>query len=262
MAKRKGMAHVIAVANQKGGAGKSTMAANLAAAWGRLGRRTLAIDLDPQFNLTEMLGRHPDDAEGTLADVFIADEASIASVAIVDVFPGVDLVAGSLRLADVEKSLSTENFREEFLAQALEGHLQPYDRVLLDCPPNLGDLTVNALYAADRVIVPISMSDRNAYKGGAHDLIRTIEVIQRKRPKLEVLAAVRNGVAEQRLLYKALNGELRRSGLSVAKTEIPAARRLPELGRRRNAAGGLTAEEPGRPGLRRARSRARPQARR
>ncbi len=148
-------------------------------------------------------------------------EASIDSVAIADVFPGVDLVAGSLRLADVEKSLSMENFREEFLAQALEGQLEPYDRVLLDCPPNLGDLTVNALYAADRVIVPISMSDRNAYKGGAHDLIRTIEVIQRKRPKLEVLAAVRNGVAEQRLLYKALNGELRRSGLSVAKTEIP-----------------------------------------
>jgi chromosome partitioning protein len=210
---------VIAVANQKGGAGKSTMAANLAAAWGKLGRRTLAIDLDPQFNLTEMFGTDPEEAGATLAEVFIDEGTDVGGVAVAEVVPGVDLVSGSLRLADVEKSLATENFREEFLAQALQDHIAGYSRVLLDCPPNLGDLTVNALYAADHVVIPINMSDRNAFKG-AHDLIRTITVIQRKRPELQVLAVVRNEVDRRLRLYKALNKELETTSLPVARTEI------------------------------------------
>lgn len=217
------MAQLIAIANQKGGAGKSTMAANLATAWGRASYRVLVVDTDPQFNLSEMFGVHPDDAPATLAEVFTDEGVDVAAARLLEVAPGVDLVCSSPRMAAVEATLTTASFREEYLSQALRDEANlgaDYNLVVIDCPPNLGDLTVNALYAADEVVVPIDMTDRNAWKG-AHDLLATISMIQRKRPELTVTALVRNAVDRNRLLYRSLADRLKELGVPVARTEIP-----------------------------------------
>jgi chromosome partitioning protein len=223
MRRERPVAQVIAIANQKGGAGKSTMAANLAAAWGGVGHRVLAVDTDPQFNLSEMFGVHPDDAPATLAEVFTDDGVHVTDARVRDVAQNVDLVCSSTRMAAVEATLTTANFREEYLSRALrdDGKLNAdYQLVVIDCPPNLGDLTVNALFAADEVVVPIDMTDRNAWKG-AHDLLATISMIQRKRPELSVAALVRNAVDKNRLLYRSLADHLKELGVPIARTEIP-----------------------------------------
>jgi chromosome partitioning protein len=217
------VAQVIAIANQKGGAGKSTMAANLSAAWGQAGHRVLALDTDPQFNLSEMFGVHPDDAPATLAEVFTDDGVELTDARVRDVAPNVDLICSSTKMAAVESTLTTANFREEYLSRALGDDAKvdaDYELVVIDCPPNLGDLTVNALFAANDVVVPIDMTDRNAWKG-AHDLLATISMIQRKRPELSVAALVRNAVDRNRLLYRSLADHLKDLGVPVAKTEIP-----------------------------------------
>lgn len=212
------MPRVIAIANQKGGAGKSTMAANLAAAWGVAGKRVLALDFDPQFNLTEMFDADPDDAEATI-DRVLSEDVPLRDARLQEVVPSVDLVPSSPRLADIERSLVGENFRERFLDDNLRGEVDEYDVVLIDCPPNLGDLTINALYAAPEIVVPINMTDRNAYKG-ASDLLRTVAAIQRERADTRIIAVVRNAVGV-RVLRESLEELLQDLGLPISRTQIP-----------------------------------------
>lgn len=218
------MGRVIAIANEKGGAGKSTMAANLGAAWGARGRRVLLIDLDPQFNLTEMVGAHPNQAEQTIAEV-LAEDVPIADAAI-DVLPGVQLVPGSKRMADVEHTLVTQRSRERYLRRQLfdSGQIADggWDYVLIDCPPNLGDLTVNALYVEPEVVTPIDMTDRNAYKGAA-SLLETIAECREDCPSLAISLAVPNAVQGERLVYRGLVEQLSALGVPVARSNIPLA---------------------------------------
>lgn len=213
------MTRVIAVANQKGGAGKSTVTVNLAVALGQAGRRVLVVDVDPQFDTTAMLGFAPEDAPHTLADVFLgeaeADDALLAGAA-----PGVDLLAGDTRMADVELTLVSQVRREEFLAEALTEILPRYDYLVLDCPPNLGLLTVNAFVAADEVLVPISMIDRNAYKGAA-TLLSTLDTLRRRRVDVRTLGLLRNNVDPRRNTFQTLNDALPELSAPLLEAQIP-----------------------------------------
>ena len=141
---------IIAVANQKGGTGKSTIAVNLAVAAAEAGHRVLVVDVDPQADATSMLGVDPDARTRTLYDVFLG-ECELPDAVAAGVAPGVDLAVGTERMADVELTLAGEMMRERYLAEALDGNTGGYDLVLVDCPPNLGLLTVNAFCASPRV---------------------------------------------------------------------------------------------------------------
>ncbi len=213
------MTRVIAVANQKGGAGKSTVTVNLAVALGHAGRRVLVVDADPQFDTTAMLGRAPEDAPHTIADVFLGTAESGPSL-LSAVAPGVDLLAGDARMADVELTLVSQVRREEFLAEALRDVLASYDYLLIDCPPNLGLLTVNAFVAADEVLIPISMIDRNAYKG-ASTLLSTLETLRSRRVSVETLGLLRNNVDARRNTFQTLDDALPALGAPVLSAQIP-----------------------------------------
>lgn len=215
------MTRVIAIANQKGGAGKSTMAANLAVAWGEgdPAKRVLAVDLDQQHDLTALFGRSPGEAMATLYDVFLGS-AEVGEATIRAVAPGVDLVPGHEKLADVEMTLVSQVRREEFLAEALQGQIADYEVVIIDCPPNLGMLTMNALCAAREVVAPVSMVDRNAYNGAAA-LLRTLAELRRKRVDIAVTAFVPNEVDPRRNTYQTLAEALPKLGAPITTTAIP-----------------------------------------
>jgi chromosome partitioning protein len=213
------MTRVIAVANQKGGAGKSTVTVNLAVALGQAGRRTLVVDADPQFDTTAMLGFAPDEAPHTIADVFLG-ETEADGAFLRDAAPSVDLLAGDDRMADVELTLVSQVRREEFLAEALSDAIAGYDYVLIDCPPNLGLLTVNAFVAADEVLVPISMIDRNAYKG-ASALLTTLATLRKRRVSVSTLGLLRNNVDARRNTFQTLNDALGDLDAPLLEAQIP-----------------------------------------
>ena len=219
MARAKRSGRVIAVANQKGGTGKSTIAVNVAAAMGERGLRALVVDVDPQADATTMLGIDPDAQEHTLYDVFVGSCELPGAIA-PEVVPGVDLAAGTERMGDVELTLAGEMMRERYLADALAGHVDDYDMVLIDCPPNLGLLTVNAFCAAREVLVVVSMTDRNAYKG-AMALFATVNKLRHKSVDVAVTGVVRNNVDRHRSTYRLLNEALIEARLPLLKTEIP-----------------------------------------
>lgn len=213
------MTRVIATANQKGGAGKSTVTVNLAVALGQAGKRVLLVDADPQFDSTAMLGRAPEDAPHTIADVFLGTAEAAPAIRSA-VAPGVDLLAGDSRMADVELTLVSQVRREEFLAEALRDVQGGYDYLLIDCPPNLGLLTVNAFVAADEVLIPISMIDRNAYKG-ASTLLSTLETLRSRRVSVETLGLLRNNVDARRNTFQTLDDALPALGAPVLSAQIP-----------------------------------------
>lgn len=210
---------VVAVANQKGGTGKSTLAVNVAAAMGDSGLQVLLVDTDPQADATSMLGIDPDEPGYTLYEVLIGD-CELPEAIKRDAAPGVDLVMGSDRMADVELTLAGEMMRERYLADALADHIDDYDLVLLDCPPNLGLLTINAFCAASEVLTVVSMTDRNAYKG-AMALYATVDKLRRKGVDVAVTGIVRNGVDHVRRTYRLLNEAMIAADLPLLRTEVP-----------------------------------------
>src|SRR5881227_2715802 len=174
------MSRIYAVANQKGGVGKTTTAINLAACLAEAGERALVIDLDPQANATSGLGMR---ANGT-SSYDLLDGAPLAELAKPTQFANLFLVPSKPELAGAAVELSQRENGERYLAQALE-HADGFDFVLLDCPPSLGPLTVNALAAADRVIVPVQ-TEYFALEGLA-GLLDTLRLIQRElNPRLTV----------------------------------------------------------------------------
>jgi chromosome partitioning protein len=162
---------MITISNQKGGVGKTTTAANLAVLLARQQHRVLAIDSDPQFALTRQLGAEDRSLGVNLVDV-LAGRAAAAD-AIVSNIHGIDVIAAAPALAGVEMSLVGELGRERFLAEAVEPLIGEYDDILIDTPPNLGLLTVNALVAAELVIAPVSAED-DASLHGIRELRRTL----------------------------------------------------------------------------------------
>jgi len=146
-----GKAKVIAFANQKGGVAKTTTTLNLAAAFAEQGHRVLCIDMDPQGNLTMSQGIDPDTLEVSMFDVLVHD----LSIREVIRRREIDVACASIDLAGAEIAMSTKIGRERSLEKALRAVSEDYDWMFVDTPPSLGLLTVNALTAADQVIVPV-----------------------------------------------------------------------------------------------------------
>jgi chromosome partitioning protein len=166
---------IIAVANQKGGVGKTTTAVNLATAFAEQGRRVLLLDLDPQANATTGLGVA--DGYGATSYELLLGEAELEAAVTASAVPGLSVVPASPDLAAAEIELGTRPSREFLLAQALRSRLGEYDDVLIDCPPSLNLLTINALTAADRVLVPLQCEFYAL--AGLAQLMGTIERVQR-----------------------------------------------------------------------------------
>lgn len=178
------MAYTIAFANQKGGTAKTTTVANLAGALNEAGKKVLLVDIDPQASLTIGFGVDINDLAQTIYDVLIAD-TPIRNV-IIPLRENVDLAPTNINLSVAELQLVGEMRREDRLRQALAPVADDYDFILVDCPPSLGLLTLNALAAADYVLVPMSC-DYYALVG-VRLLLDTLErVQQRLNPNLRIL---------------------------------------------------------------------------
>ena len=180
------MVRILAVANQKGGVAKTTTVVNLAAALVERGDRVLVVDLDAQACATFSLGLDPEDLDDTGAQAFMSREpqADVAGL-VVDTAEGVDLLPASIDLAAADRALAGVKGREFVVRDALAPIAERYDWILLDCSPSLGITTVNALTAADAVLVPLqceTLSHR-----GVGQLMETIADVQRfTNPRLRV----------------------------------------------------------------------------
>ena len=171
---------VYAFTNQKGGVGKTTSAVNLAACLAEAGERALVIDLDPQANATSGLGMR---ANGT-SSYDLLDGATVAELVKETAVPNLFLIPSKPELAGAAVELSRHHAGETFLAESLS-HDSGFDFVLLDCPPSLGPLTVNALVAADRVVIPVQ-AEYYALEGLAQ-LMQSINMIKvRLNPRLGI----------------------------------------------------------------------------
>ncbi len=171
------MGKIIAVSNQKGGVGKTTTSVNLASSLSYLGKKVLLIDIDHQANATTFMGVNRSNLEHTVADIFVSNtsiENIIKKVQSVDV----DILPARFELVNVENRLIRVEDKDFLLANSLKGIRDNYDFIIIDCPPSLGVMTMNALMAADSVLIPVQCEFLAL--DGLTQLLNTIRIIQKK----------------------------------------------------------------------------------
>jgi chromosome partitioning protein len=219
----RGTGKVYAFANQKGGVGKTTSAINVAACLAEAGERALVVDLDPQANATSGLGMR---ANGT-SSYDLLDGVPLAELAKPTAFPNLFLVPSKPELAGAAVELSRRDDGDRYLVDALAG-AEGFDFVLLDCPPSLGPLTVNALAACDRVVVPVQ-AEYYALEGLAQ-LVQSINLVRSRLNPGLAIAGVLITMSDGRTRLSAdVESEVRRHfGDLVFRTVIPRGVRLAE----------------------------------
>lgn len=220
------MARIIAIANQKGGVGKTTTAVNLAAALARTPKRVLLVDLDAQGNATMGSGIDKHELQASTCDVLL--EEIHADTAIVKSAEGFDLLPGNTDLTAAEIELMDEDGREQRLKRALDPLRPRYDYIIVDCPPALSLLTLNALTAADSILVP--MQCEYYALEGLSALLQTIDALKAKlNPALEIEGVLRTMFDVRNNLANAVSAELvNHFGDKVFRTIVPRNVRLAE----------------------------------
>lgn len=182
------MGRIIAIANQKGGVGKTTTAINLSACLAEAGKRVLTVDLDPQGNTTSGLGVNKNDQEKTIYELLIG-QSPVEECLLKEVLPGLDILPSNIELSGAEIELIGIENKEFILKEEIDKIRSNYDFVLIDCPPSLNMLTVNAMTTADTVLVPIQC-EYYALEG-LSQLIHTINLVkQRLNSSLELEGVV------------------------------------------------------------------------
>ena len=222
------MSRVIAIANQKGGVGKTTTAINLGAALAVAEQRTLVVDIDPQGNATSGLGIEGRDARATIYDALVEERPLEECIVDGLHFPHLDAVPSTRDLVGAEIELVERSRREHVLRDSLEAVRDRYDYILVDCPPSLGLLTLNTLTAADSVLIPIQC-EFYALEG-LSQLLNTVRLVQRGlNPPLEIEGVLLTMFDRRLNLSKQVAEEAREYfGDKVYRTAIPRNVRLAE----------------------------------
>ena len=228
-------ANIIALSNQKGGTGKTTTCANLGIGLAQEGKRVLVVDNDPQASLTISLGwTQPDKLPVTLSTLMgraIMDEPIRAEEAILHHSEGVDVLPASIELSGMEVSLVNTISRESVLRQVLEELSPRYDHMLIDCMPSLGMLTINALAAANSVIIPVQAQYLPAK--GLEQLLQTVAKVRRQlNPRLKIDGILLTMVDSRTNFNREISALMREtygSKIRVFATDIPHSVRAAEI---------------------------------
>ena len=221
------MQKIIAIANQKGGVGKTTTCVNMSAYLANKGYKVLIVDLDPQGNATSGLGFAKNEVKSSVYNVMI-DETPIEDVALTTCVENLDILPSNIDLVGAEVELVYIKDREHVLKKVLDKAVKSYDFIMIDCPPSLGLLTINALSSADTVIIPIQ-SEYYAMEG-LSQLMNTIKlVVKHLNPTLKIEGVVLTMRDNRAIISRQISAEIKKFfGKRLFETAIPRNIRLAE----------------------------------